>query len=133
LWAAVFTSWTVPGWTSLLGTMLVLGGMQLMVLWILGEYVGRLYEEVKQRPMYVVRATPRVPRSVVADACATACATVGAAPVDVPSRAPLPAAPTVEPARTPATATAHARARSEVAPADGRDDAPIAQQPQPAE
>jgi dolichol-phosphate mannosyltransferase len=62
LWAALFTDWTVPGWTSLLGTMLVLGGVQLITLWILGEYVGRLYEEVKQRPLYVVRATPRLRR-----------------------------------------------------------------------
>jgi dolichol-phosphate mannosyltransferase len=55
VWAALFTKWTVPGWTSILATVLVLGGMQLTVLWILGEYVGRLYEEVKQRPIYIVR------------------------------------------------------------------------------
>lgn len=45
----------VPGWPSTLATVLLLGGMQLVVLWILGEYVGRLYEEVKQRPIYIVR------------------------------------------------------------------------------
>lgn len=62
LWAWLFTTWTVPGWTSLLGTLLVIGGVQLITLWILGEYVGRLYEEVKQRPLYIVRQRPRVPR-----------------------------------------------------------------------
>jgi glycosyltransferase involved in cell wall biosynthesis len=55
LWAALFTERTVPGWTSILATLLVLGGVQLVVLWILGEYVGRLYEEAKQRPLYVLR------------------------------------------------------------------------------
>ncbi|MFH1747793.1 MAG: glycosyltransferase family 2 protein [Planctomycetota bacterium] len=56
LWARVFTERTVPGWSSILATVLVLGGVNLIVLWILGEYVGRLYEEVKQRPIYIVRA-----------------------------------------------------------------------------
>ncbi len=55
LWAKLFTDRTVPGWTSILAAVLVLGGMQLIVLWILGEYVGRLYEEAKQRPIYIVR------------------------------------------------------------------------------
>lgn len=49
---------TVPGWTSTLASVLILGGLQLIVLWILGEYVGRLYEEVKQRPIYIVRQGP---------------------------------------------------------------------------
>lgn len=55
LWAALFTERTVPGWSSILATLLILGGAQLIVLWILGEYVGRLYEEVKRRPIYVIR------------------------------------------------------------------------------
>jgi len=46
---------TQPGWSSTLATVLILGGVNLVVLWILGEYVGRLYEEVKQRPIYIVR------------------------------------------------------------------------------
>lgn len=55
LWARLFTNRTIPGWSSILATVLVLGGVQLIVLWILGEYIGRLYEEAKQRPIYIVR------------------------------------------------------------------------------
>jgi len=56
LWAALFTERTVAGWSSTLATVLIIGGGQLLFLWILGEYLGRLYEEVKQRPIYIVRA-----------------------------------------------------------------------------
>jgi dolichol-phosphate mannosyltransferase len=59
LWARLFTDRTVPGWSSLLAAVLILGGVNLVVLWILGEYVGRMYEEVKQRPIYIVRSPPR--------------------------------------------------------------------------
>ncbi|MCG3126764.1 MAG: putative glycosyltransferase [Phycisphaerae bacterium] len=62
LWAALFTRLTQPGWSSILAAVLGLGGMQLLVLWIIGEYLGRLYDEAKQRPIYIVRtrrgATP---------------------------------------------------------------------------
>jgi glycosyltransferase involved in cell wall biosynthesis len=61
LWAYFFTDRTIPGWTSILAAVLALGGVQLLVLWILGEYVGRLYEEVKQRPIYVVRQGETAP------------------------------------------------------------------------
>lgn len=54
---AIFTQKAVAGWSSILATLLILGGLQLIVLWILGEYVGRLYEEAKQRPIYILRAT----------------------------------------------------------------------------
>ena len=46
---------TVLGWSSTLATVLILGGAQLIVLWIIGEYLGRLYEEAKRRPLCIVR------------------------------------------------------------------------------
>lgn len=53
--ARLFTDRIVPGWSSILAAVLGLGGVNLIVLWILGEYVGRMYEEVKHRPIYIVR------------------------------------------------------------------------------
>ena len=45
----------VPGYASLMVVLLSLGGIQILTLGILGEYLGRVYEEVKQRPLYLVR------------------------------------------------------------------------------
>ena len=47
----------VPGWTSLMVAVLFLGGLQLLAIGILGEYIGRIYEEAKHRPLYLVRDT----------------------------------------------------------------------------
>lgn len=45
---------TVPGWASVMVVVLTLGGIQLAVLGIIGEYLGRLYIEVKRRPLFII-------------------------------------------------------------------------------
>ena len=45
---------TVEGWTSLMAVVLVLGSVQLLVVGVLGEYLGRLYLESKRRPLFVI-------------------------------------------------------------------------------
>ena len=45
----------VKGWASTLLPLLAIGGLQLFMLGILGEYIGRLFVEVKQRPVYLIR------------------------------------------------------------------------------
>jgi dolichol-phosphate mannosyltransferase len=44
----------VPGWTTLMVFVLLIGGVQLMVIGVFGEYLGRIYEEIKGRPLYLV-------------------------------------------------------------------------------
>ena len=50
---------TIAGWTSLLVVVLFLGGIQLISIGVLGEYMGRIYRETKHRPLYVVDDTWR--------------------------------------------------------------------------
>lgn len=45
----------VPGWTGTMMAILILGGVQLLCLGLIAEYIGKIFEEVKRRPLYVVR------------------------------------------------------------------------------
>jgi dolichol-phosphate mannosyltransferase len=53
----IFTPRWVPGWATLILAVLLTGGIELFCFGILGEYVGRIYTEIKQRPLFVVRET----------------------------------------------------------------------------
>jgi dolichol-phosphate mannosyltransferase len=51
----------LPGFSSITIAVLLLGGIQLIAIGIIGEYVGRIYDEVKGRPLYLVRAKQNIP------------------------------------------------------------------------
>jgi dolichol-phosphate mannosyltransferase len=51
---ALGTAEAVPGWTSTVSLILILGGLQLLCLGLMGQYVSRIYEEAKRRPLYFV-------------------------------------------------------------------------------
>lgn len=53
---------TIHGWSSLMVTVLFLGGVQLVSIGLLGEYLGRTYREAKRRPLYIVRSDTAKPR-----------------------------------------------------------------------
>lgn len=53
----LFMGVDVPGYASIMVAVLFLGGIQLFFLGLLGEYIGRIYKEVKNRPLYVVEET----------------------------------------------------------------------------
>jgi polyisoprenyl-phosphate glycosyltransferase len=55
LYIKLFTTEAVPGWATMTASLSFLGGLQLVGLGIIGEYVGRIFEEVKQRPLYWTR------------------------------------------------------------------------------
>lgn len=52
-----FTGNTVSGWSSLMISIWFLGGLNLLALGVVGEYIGKIYSEVKQRPRYIVEET----------------------------------------------------------------------------
>jgi dolichol-phosphate mannosyltransferase len=55
IYIKLFTDQAVPGWATTSASILLFGGLQLLGLGIIGEYVGRIFEEVKQRPLYLIR------------------------------------------------------------------------------
>ncbi|XZE45553.1 glycosyltransferase family 2 protein [Pirellulaceae bacterium SH467] len=70
VYVALFVSTTAPGWSSLICFQLLFNGATLMAVGLVGDYVGRIFEESKRRPLYVVAETtnctelPHAPRSV---------------------------------------------------------------------
>ena len=52
-----FTNATVAGWTSIMCALLILGGAQLFVMGVIGEYIGILVNETKHRPRYIIQET----------------------------------------------------------------------------
>ncbi len=55
--AVVFTDEAVPGWASTVIPIYLLGGLQLLALGVVGEYIGKAYMEVKNRPLYQIETT----------------------------------------------------------------------------
>jgi len=54
LYITIFTDRTVPGWASLAVISLFFNGVVLIMLGVIGEYVGRIYDETKARPLYII-------------------------------------------------------------------------------
>lgn len=54
LWIRLLTHRTVPGWASVTLPMYLLGGIQLLSIGVVGEYIGKIYMETKRRPRYLV-------------------------------------------------------------------------------
>jgi len=67
LYTRFFTSDAPQGWTSLLAVVLLLGGMQMLGIGIVGQYIARIFEETKQRPLYFVAETVERGETIVTE------------------------------------------------------------------
>lgn len=54
LYSRLFTEKAIPGWASILVSVMLIGSVQLIGLGIIGEYIGRIYDETKRRPIYIL-------------------------------------------------------------------------------
>ena len=54
-----FAGWAVTGWTAIVCSIWLLGGLQLMAIGVIGEYVGKAYMETKKRPKYIIETVLR--------------------------------------------------------------------------
>jgi hypothetical protein len=52
----------VPGYASLIGVIMILGGSQLIFIGLIGQYLARVFEQVKGRPIYLLKQEPVEPR-----------------------------------------------------------------------
>jgi dolichol-phosphate mannosyltransferase len=55
IYEKIFTNHTLSGWASILACVLLLGGIQLLTLGVIGEYLGKLFMGAKKRPNYIIR------------------------------------------------------------------------------
>lgn len=83
LWMRFASSAVVEGWSSLMIVVLFLGGVQLLTVGIIGEYIGRIYDEVRSRPLYMVNEVSGFPSHISTHLTATC----------VPDRAAAEASP----------------------------------------
>jgi polyisoprenyl-phosphate glycosyltransferase len=54
-----FPEITIEGWTFIVISILFMGGVQLIMLGVLGSYIGRIYSESQNRPLYMIQAVYR--------------------------------------------------------------------------
>jgi glycosyltransferase involved in cell wall biosynthesis len=64
LWIRLFTDVAVPGWASTLLPVYFLGGIQILCLGVIGEYLGKLYSETKARPRFLIEQVTSRPAAV---------------------------------------------------------------------
>ena len=57
LWSKFVRHDVITGWTSVIISSMFIGGVQLLCLGVIGEYISRISLEVRQRPMYVIAST----------------------------------------------------------------------------
>jgi len=55
LYQRFFTDMTIPGWASIIAAVLFTQGIVLMILGLMGEYIGRIYTEIQNRPLYIIQ------------------------------------------------------------------------------
>ena len=59
LFVRIFTDRAIQGWTSVTAAVLILGGVQLIFLGVIGQYLGRMYDDVKRRPLFLIAEETR--------------------------------------------------------------------------
>lgn len=71
VWGRMYGQGTVPGWATIMIAVSLASSAQLLMTGILGEYVGRIYEEIKRRPLYIVAETMNLREDAARDEAPT--------------------------------------------------------------